>query len=162
MQNEHIEQLEQMAVEQRFTSDLRKKIFIVIMSSDDYVDAAQKLMKMKLNKKQIQELAVVAVESCAQEEKFNLYYGYLAENLIKLLSGLKYSFQYAFWDHFKQLENYGLRKIANLAKLLAFLVTRRNMGVQAIRSFEFEMLSEHQELFLKIFFKELFNGYIHI
>lgn len=158
MQNEELDQLEKLAIEQRFTSELRKKIFMVIMSSDDYLDASQKLLKMKLNKKQQQEIAVVVVESCAQEEKFNKYYAYLAANLIKLRSTLKYSFQYAFWDHFKQLESYGLRKIANLAKMLSFLVLRKDMGLQALKSLELDMLTEHQELLLKIFFKDLFAG----
>lgn len=157
MENDYVDKLERLAVEQRFTSDLRKKIFMVIMSAEDYLDASQKLLKMKLNKKQAQELAVVIVESCAQEENFNKYYCYLTENLINLRSSLKYSFQFALWDHFKQLENYGLRKIANLAKFLSFLVLRKDMGIQSLRSLEFENLSSHQELLLKIFFTDLFK-----
>jgi len=129
------------------------------MSSDDYIDATQKLLKLKLNKKQDKEIAIVVVESCAQEEKFNKYYGYLAENLIKIRSGLKYSFQYALWDHFKQLQHYELRKIANLAKLLSFLVLRKNMGVQVLRSMELDSLNEHESLFVKVFFKDLLTAY---
>lgn len=159
MQGEQLDQLEKIAVEQRFTSDLRKRIFLVIMSSDDYADATQKLLKLKLNKKQDKEIAIVIVESCAQEEKFNKYYGYLAENLIKIRSGLKYSFQYAFWDHFKQLEHYELRKISNLAKLLSFLVLRKDMGVQVLRSMELDSLNEHENLFVKVFFKNLLTMY---
>ena len=125
------------------------------MSADDYIDATQKLMKMKLNKKQDKEISIVIVESCAQEERFNKYYCYLAENLIRQNNSIKYSFQYSFWDHFKQLETYALRKISNLAKLLSFLVLRRAMGVQALRTLEFDSLNEHQALFVRIFFKNL-------
>jgi len=152
--NEQLDQLEKFAAEQRFTSDIRKKIFLVIMSSDDYIDATQKLMKMKL-KKQDKEIAIVIVESCAQEERFNKYYAYLAENLIRQNRSIKYSFQYSFWDHFKQLETYALRKISNLAKLLSFLVLRRALGVHVLQALEFDSLNEHQILFVKIFFKTL-------
>jgi len=155
VQNEQLDELEKYAFEQRFTSDIRKKIFMIIMSADDYIDATQKLMKLKLNKKQDKEIAIVIVESCAQEERFNKYYCYLAENLIRQNNSIKYSFQYSFWDHFKQLETYALRKISNLAKLLSFLVLRRTLGVQSLRTLEFDSLNQHQTLFIKIFFKNL-------
>ena len=149
--------LEQVAIEQRFTSELRKRLFMTIMSADDYLDASQKVLKIKLNKRQQQEIAVVIVESCAQEEKFNKFYAFLAENLIRVRHGLKISFQYVLWDHLKQIENYTLRKIANLAKMFSFLVTRNVIGLQVLRSLEFDNLTNHQEIFLTIFFKEFYS-----
>ena len=148
--------MEKLAAEQRFTTDIRKRIFMIIMSADDYLDATQKLLKLKITKKQAQEIAVVLVESCAQEATFNKYYAYLADNLIRVNRNLKYSFQYSLWDHMKLLENYTLRKIANIAKFMSFLVTRNTLGLQVLRSLDFDSLNQHQEIFLKIFFQEFY------
>lgn len=132
---------------------------MIIMSAEDFLDASQKILKLKVNKKQFQEVAIVITETCAQEEKFNKYYAFLADNLIKVQQNLKFSFQYALWDHLKLLDKYTLRKIANLAKFTSFLVGKRSFGLQILRSFDFEALNKHQEIFLQIFFRDFLDKY---
>lgn len=129
---------------------------MIIMSAEDYLDATQKLLKLKTNKKQIQEIAIVVLTSCAQEETFNKYYAFLADNLIRVNRDLKYSFQYALWDHFKQMENYTLRKIANIAKFVSFLCVKNTVGLQFLRALDFDALNQHQEIFLRVFFEDFY------
>jgi nucleolar MIF4G domain-containing protein 1 len=107
----------------------------------------------------LQEVAVVILETCAQEDKFNKYYAFLADNLIKVQSNFKVSFQFALWDHFKLLDKYTLRKIANLAKFTSFLVTKRSFGLQILRSLDFEVLNKHQEIFMQVFLKDFLDKY---
>lgn len=52
--------LEKKAREQRFSSELRRQIFVTIMNAEDFADASQALFKMKPNKQQIRDIAVVA------------------------------------------------------------------------------------------------------
>ena len=129
------------------------------MSANDFLDATQNLLKLKITKTQLREIAIVVVASCAQETTFNKYYAYLAENLIKVNLKLKFAFQYALWDHFKLLDNYSLRKIANLAKLLFFLIEKRIFGLQVLRGLDIETLNAHQKILLRIILKELYYTY---
>ena len=98
--NEQKDYLEKLAVEQKFVTDLRKKIFMIIMNSEDYLDALQNLLKLKLNRKQSKDIAIVIVECCAQEENFNKFYAFLIEKLTQIKKELKFTFQYAIWDQF--------------------------------------------------------------
>jgi len=65
-------------------TETRKRIFMIVMSSEDCVDAASKLLQMKLNKNKLKEIAVVIVECAGNEKVFNKYYVYLAEKLIQI------------------------------------------------------------------------------
>lgn len=159
MSNTEYIRLEKLAMDLKFTTDIRKRIFILMMSSQDYIEATQNLLKLKLNKKQTREIAVVIIQVCAQEEQFNKFYAYLAQNIIKVDHNMKYSFQYSFWDHFKQLEDYPVRKIANIAKLLAFLINSRVMGIPSIRGIDLDIPNEHQIMLLKIIFRSFYAEY---
>ena len=131
------------------------------MNAEDYIDAFQNILKMKLNRKQHQELAVVLVECCAQESTFNTYYLFLIEKLIELRKELKFSIQYAFWDQFKLLENFTLRKICNLAKLLALLIRKKTLGLGSIKGLEFDEKNEHILLFVKAFIRGLLDDEVN-
>lgn len=147
-----------MAQTQRFTTEIRKKIFFAVMGASDFIDAAQLLMKLKLSKKQNKEIGVVITACCAQEQTFNEYYAFLACKLIEINEDVKYAFQYALWDHFKLMDSYKLRKIANLSKFQMFLVKKGVLPIQSLKGLNFDELNEHQSLFLKLFFKKLFEG----
>jgi hypothetical protein len=57
--NENVIFLEKKSKEQRFSSELRKQIFMTVMNAEDFADASQALLKMKPNKQQIRDIAVV-------------------------------------------------------------------------------------------------------
>ena len=124
---------------------------MVVMSSEDYAEALQNLLKLKLNRKQNQDLAVVLVECCAQESTFNKFYVFLIEKLVEARKELRFSLQYAFWDQFKLLENFTLRKICNLAKLMAFLILKKALGLGSLKGLELDEKNDHVLLFLKAF-----------
>jgi nucleolar MIF4G domain-containing protein 1 len=48
------------------------------MSSDDYLDASQKILKLKLNKNQNKEIPLVLVECCLVEKTYNPFYELVA------------------------------------------------------------------------------------
>lgn len=131
---------------------------MVVMNADDYIEAFQNLLRLKLNRKQNQDLAVVLVECCAQENSFNKYYLYLIEKLIEARNELRFSVQYALWDQFKLLENFPLRKICNLAKLLAGLTKSRSLNLSSLKGLELDEKNEHIFLFLKAFTRNFLQG----
>ena len=53
--------LEQLAIKNRLVTETRKAIFVTIMSSEDYADATNKLLKIKINKKQQRDVAIVII-----------------------------------------------------------------------------------------------------
>ena len=68
-----------------------------------------------------------------QEREYNPYYAYLAERLCESKYAYRVTFQYAFWDAFKELEDLAARARANLAHLLAHLVGHHAVFVSVFR-----------------------------
>lgn len=132
---------------------------MIIMNSEDYLDALQNLLKLKLNHKESKDIAVVLVECCVQEQTFNKFYFFLAEKLVEIKPDLKFSIQYALWDQYKLVENFTLRKICNLAKFSAFLIKKKVIGLGALKGLELEEKNDHIFLFMKAFLKTFFEKF---
>ena len=50
-----------LAVQQRMTTPLKKAVFCILMSSEDYLDAFEKLLRLNLKNKQDREIVHVLV-----------------------------------------------------------------------------------------------------
>lgn len=66
----------------RMNTDSRKSIFCTVMSADDYMDAFEKVMKLGLSSKQQNEILVVILECCSNENQYNAYYTHLINKFI--------------------------------------------------------------------------------
>lgn len=64
--------------------NLRRTIYLTIMSSLSYEESAHKLMGMMLREGQEQELTNMIVECGGQEKTYDKYYGSLAETFCKM------------------------------------------------------------------------------
>lgn len=149
------QKLVQLAAAQRMNTDIRRAIFCIIMSAEDYVDAFEKLLRLDLSGKQDREIIRVIVDCCLQEKMFNKYYAVLASKLCSHDKNHKFSLQYCIWDHFKELDNMELNRSMNLAKLVAEMLANftlslatlkvvKNLAVEVIpkRTIHFRMLFE--------------------
>ncbi len=105
-------------------TDIRRTVFFVVMGSTDFMDCFEKLQKLNLRGKQEREIVRVLLECCAQEAVYNAYYAHVAQKLCVFESSFRFTFQLAFWDHFKQFESMPPRRASNLAKLLAHLMAQ--------------------------------------
>jgi nucleolar MIF4G domain-containing protein 1 len=65
--------LAELAREQGMNTDLRRAIFITIMSASDYLDADMRLRKLKLYKKQELEIPRVLIHCTAAEKVFTIF-----------------------------------------------------------------------------------------
>jgi len=130
----------QLAREHRMNTDIRRSIFITIMSASDYRDAHLKLLKLRLKKAQELEIPKVLIHCAGAESAYNPFYTLIA----KLLCGdrkLKMAFQFSLWDLFKEMgegddgdgdegeEGRGLRAIVNLAKMFGTLIVEGYLSI---------------------------------
>lgn len=137
-------------------TEFRKKVFIAIITAEDYIDAVDKLVGLK--SKRFSEIAAVIVETCTQEKTFNPFYYLLVCKLVSLIPKFRPAFQFAVWDQEKQLEDFTLRKISNLAKLLARVVlTSPECSLSMLKNLnDLCSASQHEQIFLTVFFEEFF------
>lgn len=127
------QKLVQLAAAQRMNTDLRRAIFCIIMSAEDYVDAFEKLLRLDLSGKQDREIIRVIVDCCLQEKVFNKYYTVLASKLCSHDKNHKFSLQYCLWDHFKELDTMDLNRSINLAKLVAEIVANFTLSLATLK-----------------------------
>lgn len=114
-------------------TDVRRNIFVVLMSSEDYADAVEKLLKLKLKDKQDREIARVIVLCAAQERVHNPYYELVAARFCNLNHGFKITFQYVLWDEIKTVADADVRRINNVAKLYGHLVAVRALSISVLK-----------------------------
>lgn len=132
---------------------LRKQIFAIIMTSDDYADACQKLIKLNLNSKQSREIVWVAVQCCGRERTFNPYYHFVIELLAKRDYGHVVTLRFVLWDFLKQLSSgsaiHEQRRWRNIARLYSMLIQNRVLSLSIIKTVPFLSLEASQIFFLQ-------------
>ncbi|KAK3138898.1 hypothetical protein QOZ80_5AG0374870 [Eleusine coracana subsp. coracana] len=127
------QKLLQLAAAQRMNTDIRRAIFCIIMSAEDYVDAFEKLLRLGLSGKQDREIIRVIIDCCLHEKMFNKYYVVLASKLCSHEKNHKFSLQYCIWDHFKELDNMELSRSMNLAKLVAEMLANFTLSLATLK-----------------------------
>ncbi|CAL4938727.1 unnamed protein product [Urochloa decumbens] len=127
------QKLLQLAAAQRMNTDIRRAIFCIIMSAEDYVDAFEKLLRLGLSGKQDREIIRVIIDCCLQEKMFNKYYTVLASKLCSHEKNHKFSLQYCIWDHFKELDNMEPSRSMNLAKLVAEMLSNFTLSLATLK-----------------------------
>ena len=154
----------QLAAKYRMNTDTRRTIFCIIMGGTDYEDCFEKLVRAGMIKNRSERDTVrVLIECCCNEKTFNPYYAHLAARICDYQPQCKFTFQLAFWDTFKQLDDYTPRKVANLAKLLFHLVTiHQCLKLNVIKAIDIaapEQLSESALIFVTIFLSSILEHF---
>lgn len=137
----------QLAKEQRMNTDVRRSIFIAVMSATDYNDAYVRLMKLRLKKSQELEIPKVLIHCAGAEKVYNPFYTFLSRRVCSDKK-LKMSFQFSLWDLFKQMgegedepKEYddpddgklGLRSLVNLARMFGVLIAEGGLGLGVLK-----------------------------
>ncbi|KAK3264051.1 hypothetical protein CYMTET_27182 [Cymbomonas tetramitiformis] len=148
-------ELLKLAGQQRMNTEVRRAIFCVIMGADDFLDAFDRLVRLPLADKQDREIIRVLLECCLQEKVYNPYYMHLLNRLCTHDHNHKFTVQYAAWDHFKQLDDMEVRRLTNLARLLAGLVLEFSLSLAVLKVVDFSRLSSKQIFFYRIFFEQI-------
>ena len=161
--NEKEQKLLKLAAKQRMNTDLRRSIFCIIMGSDDYQDAFEKLVRSEmLRGKSEREVVRVLVHCCGTEKSYNPFYSHLAKRICEHQNKCKFTFQLAFWDNFKQFGDMKARKAANLAKLLAELLKDHILNINVLKVIDISPndMPETAIIFLTILFSNIFESLV--
>ncbi|XP_052760287.1 nucleolar MIF4G domain-containing protein 1-like [Mya arenaria] len=147
--------LQQLARKQRMNTELRRNIFYIIMTSEDYIDAFEKLLRQGLKSSQQQEMVLVILSCCMQEKQYNPFYAYLAQKFCEYHRTYQMGFQFSLWDQFKVLGSLLDRSRDQLAKLLAHLVSTGALSLSVFKTVQFGTLDKAMVRFMKHFMTEL-------
>jgi nucleolar MIF4G domain-containing protein 1 len=143
--------LQQLARRQRMSTDVRKAIFMHLMSAADYMDAHIKLSELKLKPPNDREVVRVVIDCCCKEKVFNPYYGYVLKALVEHEGNHVYTLRYSVWDLVKEAAVMSTRKLAHAGRLLAFLVLELAVGFEAVKAVEWVGMQPSQRSFMQIF-----------
>lgn len=163
---------------QRMNTDIRRAIFISIMSANDYVDAVTKLDKLALKKSQEREIPRIVVHCAVVEPAYNPYYGILALKLCESHSYRK-TFQFMLWDLVKSFDGADgdddeddfagfdknsddddddkLKKILNLGRLFGNLVGEGSLALHVLRTVNFLTASSELKMFMEVLMVTFFD-----
>ncbi|XP_047308607.1 nucleolar MIF4G domain-containing protein 1 [Impatiens glandulifera] len=150
----------QLASDQRMNTDIRRAIFCIIMSGEDYIDTFEKLLRLDLPGKQDREIMRVLVECCLQEKVFNKYYTILASKLCSHDRGQKVTLQNCILDHFKQLDSMQLIRSKNLSKLVAEVVASFILSLAILKRVDFTdpiSLTPRRIIHFRMLFETIFD-----
>ena len=152
-------ELLKLASAMRMNTDTRRAVFCAVMGSEDALDAFEKLLRLGLKGDQEREIVRVTVECCLHEGAYNPYYAQLVEKLCKVGKGHKITLQYCLWDHFKEVEGMEVRKMTNLARFSAFVVSASVVPSTLLKAVDFaEVMGARKVLFWRLFFENCFAG----
>ncbi|KAI9762734.1 MAG: suppressor of glycerol defect [Geoglossum simile] len=164
------EDLLQLAKEQRMNTDIRRAIFITIVSAADCRDAHERLVKLRLKRAQELEIPRVLIHCAGAEQAYNPYYTLMARRLCGE-HRLKMAFQFGLWDLFKRMgegsdgyradaeaemveeaedRDLGTRKLVNLAKMFGGLIVEGSLRLGVLKTLDLAYLQPKTRTFVEL------------
>ncbi|KAL8286586.1 hypothetical protein RQP46_004603 [Phenoliferia psychrophenolica] len=168
--------LTKLAKAQGMNTDIRKGIFVVLMSSEDYVDACERLLQLGLSDVQQREIARVLLQCSGNEKTYNPYYTLVAHRMGTKSHSFQITLQYCLWDFIRELgektvggeelvktiaddggklAKVSSRRVANLARLYAWCVAKDVLSLLILKPIPFERPKPQTTTFLTQFFAAL-------
>ncbi|KAJ2707871.1 suppressor of glycerol defect [Coemansia sp. IMI 203386] len=170
------DRLMHLARQQHMNTDVRRSIFVTLLSSEDYADAFERLLRLDLKKTQVREVVRVVLHCCGQETAYNPYYTLVAFKLCCYHNTYRLTLQYALWDFLREMgesdvgglsrvdqeEDHGsaanvpLRRIVNMAKLFAWLVDKQVLSLLILKTVTFASVGKQARIFFQVMFSTIF------
>ncbi|KAL2434952.1 Pre-mRNA-splicing factor cwc22 [Exophiala dermatitidis] len=137
--------------------NLRRTIYLTIMSSLDFEEAAHKLMKVQLPPGQEPELPSMIIECCSQEKTYSKFFGLLGERFAKLNRLWTDLFEQAFAKYYDTIHRYETNRLRNIARFFAHLLSTDAIGwhVFSVVHLNEEETTSSSRIFIKILFQDL-------
>ncbi|KAM0791823.1 hypothetical protein ACM66B_004082 [Microbotryomycetes sp. NB124-2] len=151
-------------------TDVRKAVFMVLMGSEDYVDACEKLLQLGLSEVQQREIARVLVQCSGNDKVYNPYYSLVAQRLAAKSHSFQITMQYLLWDFFREIGEKSVggeemvknvaedrlsgsntvssTRIANVAKLYAWCIAKDGLSLAVLKPVPFNQLKPQSRTFL--------------
>ncbi|KAK4791355.1 hypothetical protein SAY86_031768 [Trapa natans] len=137
--------------------NLRRTIYLTIMSSVDFEEAGHKLLKIKLEPGQEMELCIMLLECCSQERTYLRYYGLLGQRFCMINRVHQENFEKCFVQQYSMIHRLETNKLRNVAKFFAHLLGTDALPwhVLAYIRLTEEDTTSSSRIFIKILFQEL-------
>ncbi|KAG8803249.1 suppressor of glycerol defect [Serendipita sp. 398] len=173
-----------LAKKQGMNTDIRRSIFVVLMSSDDYFDACERLSHLKLNEQQQREIIRVLLHCCGTERAYNPYYSLVGQKLCEQSYSYRVTAQYCLWDFLRELGEQGVggaemikthdthldfatssvskERVRNIAKLYGWWISRESVTLTVLKPIDFLRVKPETQGFLDTMFRDIFvNSQVH-
>lgn len=137
--------------------NLRRTIYLTIMSSIDFEECCHKLMKVTLPPGQEPELPSMIVECCSQERTYSKFYGLIGERFAKLNRLWIELFEASFAKYYDTIHRYETNRLRNIARFFGHLLGTDAVGwhVLSVVHLNEEETTSSSRIFIKILFQDL-------
>ncbi|KAI8573266.1 hypothetical protein RHMOL_Rhmol01G0265000 [Rhododendron molle] len=102
--------------------NLRRTIYVAIMSSVDFEEAGHKLLESKLELNQVMELCIMLLECCSQERTYLRYYGLLGQRFWMINKIHQDNFEKCFVKQYSNIHRLETNELRNVAKFFSHLL----------------------------------------
>ncbi|KAL2423485.1 Suppressor of glycerol defect protein 1 [Exophiala dermatitidis] len=146
-------------------TDVRRSIFVALLSAVDCQDAFMRLLKLRLKRSQEQEIPRVLLRCAAGENPYNHYYTLVAKRLCQD-KRMRKAFQFALWGFFRRMgetgdlddegdeqgeqDNVEIGEIANLARLYAHLILDGAETLGVLKVLDLAYVKEKTAMFVEL------------
>ena len=140
-----------LARKMRMNTDTRKNIFCSLMSAEDFLDAAERLIKLTVNTQQKEREVIFVILTCCLKEKsqFNPYYAQLAIKLSNIDRKYRMASQFAIWDRIKEAQSLEKHELRNLSLFTSRLILEKVLSLACLKVIEFSEINKVLVKFLK-------------
>jgi len=157
---EEADQEKQMEIKDQTNTDLvnlRRTIYLTIMSSLDFEEACHKLMKIQLPPGQEPELPSMIIECCSQEKTYSKFFGLVGERFAKLNRMWTDLFEQAFAKYYDTIHRYETNRLRNIARFFGHLLSTDAIGwhVFSVIHLNEDETTSSSRIFIKILFQDL-------
>ncbi|KAJ2970215.1 hypothetical protein NUW58_g9763 [Xylaria curta] len=137
--------------------NLRKTIYLTIMSSMDPEESVHKLLKINLPAGQEQELPSMVVECCAQEKTYTKFFGLIGERFAKLNRLWTDLFEQTFRSKYETIHRHDTNQLRNIARFFGHLFGSDAIPWHALSVIHLneDETTSASRIFIKILFQEI-------
>ena len=162
--------------------NLRRTIYLTIMSALDFEEAVHKLLKIQLGPGQEvsqyngsvvlchrllipgeqREMCNMIIECCSQERTFSKFYGLMGERFCKLNPTWASCYEECFAMYYDTIHRYETNRLRNIARFFGHLLMTDGIGwtvLEHIKMNEDDTTSSSR-IFVKIMFQEVTEGMV--
>ncbi|KAH0285604.1 MIF4G-domain-containing protein, partial [Aureobasidium sp. EXF-3399] len=137
--------------------NLRRTIYLTIMSSGGFEECTHKLLRINLPPGLEHELPSMIVECCSQERTYNKFFGLIGERLCKINRMWNELFEASFVKYYDTIHRLETNRLRIVAQFFGHLLSSDAIGwhvISAVHLNEDETTSSSR-IFIKILIEEL-------
>ncbi len=159
-----VSELDRLAREQGMNTEVRRAVFVSLLSAADYEDAHARLLKLRLTKHDKKEIPNVLIQCVGSEEQYNPYYGLVGREGCSDRK-VQWAFRDCLWKLFRRMgesvfgddgeeqdddETMDLRRLANIARMYGSLAASGSMGLGVLKCLNMAYLRPKARAFVEV------------